>query len=255
VIDLSTRAREIATFLGLPEDQCLARLQLGFGEQHRRVNDDFRRVNPKTDDELLAWYRTTPEYIWELSAYHADAGFNYSGMCGGIAERLKADGVRRVLCLGDGIGDLTLTLAKAGFESWYHDMAGSRTMAFAEHRFKMHGADFRYLATPDFEPGIVIDGYQFDAVVSLDYLEHVTSVESWVRAIHETLKPGGLFCSQNAFDCGSGPDGAIPCHLAVNDKFAHAAPHTNGMALWDHLLINEIGFEQLSSNWYRKATQ
>jgi 2-polyprenyl-3-methyl-5-hydroxy-6-metoxy-1,4-benzoquinol methylase len=176
MIDLSTRAREIATFLGLPEDQCLARLQLG------------------------------------------------------------------VLCLGDGIGDLTLMLAKAGLEAWYHDLHDSRTMAFAEHRFKMHGADFRYLATPDFEPGIVFEGYPFDAVVSLDFLEHVNCVDRWAAAIFETLRPGGLFCSQNAFNIGSGDSGSIPMHLSINDKYEKE---------WDPLLFS-LGFVQLSSNWYQK---
>jgi SAM-dependent methyltransferase len=250
--DISERAREISAFLGKSEAECIARLQLGFGHQHKCVNDDFRRCNPKTDAELLDWYRTTEQYIWELSAYHADEGFNYAGMCAGIAERLKAEGTRSVLCLGDGIGDLTLTLARAGFEAWYHDLADSKTMAFAASRFKAHGVDFRYIATGDFNPDIVFTMYPFDAVVSLDFLEHVNDVPGWMSAVHETLRPGGLVCCQNAFDCGSGTDGAIPCHLSVNDKYAHAAPHTDGLALWDYLLIKEIGFQQIGPNWYRK---
>ena len=84
-----TRAQEIAAFLGIPESEAAARLAKGFGYQHQAVNDDFRRCNPRTDEELLNWYRTTEEYIWELSAYHDDPGFNYSGMCSGIITRLK----------------------------------------------------------------------------------------------------------------------------------------------------------------------
>lgn len=248
---LIERAREIAAFLGKPEAECIQRLQLGFGYQHQKVNDDFRRVNPKTDDELLAWYRTTEEYIWELSAYHCDQGFNYWGMCFGIAERLKAAGSRSVLCLGDGIGDLTLGLRLAGFHSVYHDLHESRTAEYARFRNLTHAKAFQSLMTAGWDP--VDADSEFDAVVSLDYLEHVTDVPAWVRAVHLALKPGGLFMAQNAFDCGSGPDGAIPCHLSVNDKFAHAAPHTEGMALWDYLLTKEIGFVQESSNWYRKA--
>jgi predicted methyltransferase len=73
-------------------------------------------------------------------------------------------------------------------------------------------------------------------------LEHVPNVEAWVSAIFAALKPGGLFCAQNAFACGSGPDGSIPMHLAVNDRFEHD---------WDPLLT-AVGFEQISSNWYRR---
>jgi 2-polyprenyl-3-methyl-5-hydroxy-6-metoxy-1,4-benzoquinol methylase len=245
--DLTDCAREIAAFLGRSEAECLARLQLGFGYQHKRVNDDFRRVNPRTEAELLDWYRTTEEYIWELSAYHADPGFNYSGMCAGIAERLKAEGMRTVLCLGDGIGDLTLTLARAGFEAWYHDLHDSQTMAFAQSRFAMYGVDFRYLATPDFDPAIVIggegdDARPFDAVVSLDYLEHVVNVDLWVEAIFETLMPGGIFVAQNAFNIGSGKDGSIPMHLDINDRYEKE---------WDALLF-ALGFTQMGPQWYRK---
>jgi SAM-dependent methyltransferase len=250
-MSIESRAAEIAEFLGKPYDECLARLSLGFGHQHKMVNDDFRRWNPQTDDELLNWYRTTEEYIWELSAYHADEGFNYTGMCSGIAERLKAEDCKRVLCLGDGIGDLTLALQKHKIDSVYHDLAGSRTAAFAEYRIGKSGGIFWHALTNGWSIKLP-PGCDMDAVVSLDYLEHVPNVEEWCKTIYDVLRPGGLFCAQNAFDCGSGPNGAIPCHLSINDKYAHAAPHTNGMALWDHLLINELGFHQDSSNWYVK---
>lgn len=263
--ELVERAREIASFLGIPEGDAISRLSLGFGHQHQRVNDDFRRVNPRTDEELLDWYRTTEEYIWELTSYHIDPGFNYAGMCAGIADRLKAEGANRVLCLGDGIGDLTLDCQRAGLDTVYHDLAGSRTAAFAESRGvrnmltsrkwkpPLDDAEYCYACERDFRDDYSsCDHCEFDAVVSLDFLEHVTDVPAWCRAIFAALKPGGLFCAQNAFDCGSGPDGAIPCHLKINDKYAHAAAHTEGMALWDWLLIREIGFEQVGSNWYRR---
>jgi SAM-dependent methyltransferase len=260
---IETRASEIAQFLGIPEPQALHRLRQGFGYQHGEVNRDFRRSGARESDpeSLLNWYRTTEEYIWELSAYHADAGFNYSGMCGGIAERLKAEGVERfkaagvypVLCLGDGIGDLTLALRLAGFDAVYHDLYESRTAQFARFRNLLHAPKFESFMTTGWQPMDVDEGFStndFDAVVSLDFMEHVTDVPAWCRAVHAALKPGGLFCAQNAFDCGSGASGSIPCHLEVNDKFAHAG--ATGKARWDELLIDELGFFQESSNWYRK---
>ncbi len=257
--DLQSRAAEIAQFLGIPVEQAIERLSKGFGYQHQAVNDDFRRCNPQTDEELLNWYRTTEQYIWELSAYHADPGFNYSGMCAGIAERLKADGRKRVLCLGDGIGGLTLALAGAGFATGprpegypvavYHDLTDSKTADFAKQRIMAVTGEFIASRSLTFKPSI--DPNRYDAIISLDFLEHVTDVPAWCAAIHVALKPGGLFCAQNAFDCGSGPDGAIPCHLKVNDKYAHAASETDRRALWD-VLLDEIGFKAEGSNWYRK---
>ena len=114
VIGELQRARELSIFLGRPLDWCKEKLFRGFGPLHQAVAEDFRAANPQSDDELLNWYRTTEAYIWELSAYHSNSAFNYMGMCQGIAERLSTCGVKRVLCLGDGIGDLTLALWRAG---------------------------------------------------------------------------------------------------------------------------------------------
>ena len=253
---LEARAREIAEFLGIPEADAIAKLSRGFGELHNEVTADFRRANPQTDEELLNWYRTTDKYIWELTAYHLDPGFNYSGMCEGIVNRLRVEAPGgKFLALGDGIGDLTLALHRMDADSIavYHDLARSRTAEFAWYRFlKQTGDHQTFCLAEDWSPKMDWFGHGYDAIVSLDFLEHCVDVEGYVRAIYAALKPGGLLCAQNGFDCGSGPDGSIPMHLSRNDKYAHATPETNGMALWDHLLIKQIGFIQEGSNWYRK---
>lgn len=247
------RAQEIAAFLGIPEEQAIIRLNKGFGYQHQAVAEDWRKVNPQTDAEILEWYRNTESYIWELSAYHADPGFNYSGMCQGIAARLKASDVNSVLCLGDGIGDLTLSMHLAGFNAIYHDLAGSRTHQFAEFRFNRHtGRSMEFCSTYNWEPDLTWEDFPederidaYDAIVSLDFLEHVTDVPLWTAAIFEALKPGGIFVAQNAFACGSGPDGSMPMHLARNDRFERD---------WDPLLFS-LGFKQLGPQWYQKPAE
>jgi 2-polyprenyl-3-methyl-5-hydroxy-6-metoxy-1,4-benzoquinol methylase len=238
------RAAEISMFLGVSWEEAHAKLAQGFGPLHNAVSEDFRRANPQTEEELLNWYRTTEAYIWELSAYHEDLGFNYAGICQGIINGLKAHGVKSVLCLGDGIGDLTLAAHRAGMETYYHDLSGSRTAAYADFRhWRANGEGLPHLYTSTFSP---TSGtwhlLQLDAIASLDFLEHVDCVEQWVRAIHAALKPGGIFCVQNAFAIGSGPQGDMPMHLACNDRFEKD---------WDRLLV-DVGFCQLASNWYQK---
>lgn len=255
----AARAYELAAFLKLPIEQVQRRLNQGFGPLHNAVTADFNRVAPKTDEELLAWYRTTEAYIWELTAYHCDAGFNYSGMCEGIItrlkthrwERLKPMGAElgmlpepppyRVLCLGDGVGTLTIKMKEAGLQPVYHDLAGSRTAAFAWARFNMRFADPPGdWCTNGFAPPQELGG--FDAVCSLDFLEHCINVEDWVRFVFGSLKPGGLFAAQNAFAIGSGPQGDMPMHLACNDRWEKD---------WDPLLTS-VGFVQLAPQWYQR---
>jgi dTDP-4-dehydrorhamnose reductase len=244
-LDTAERAREIALFLSLGETECVDRLARGFHAAHADVAADFRSANPRDDHELLNWYRATSAYIWELSAYHCDAGFNYSGLCRGIADRLKSVGARRVLCLGDGIGDLTLTLRQHGMDATYHDLAGSRTAAFAHHRFRMRLGDSMPACreTKDWDPRPLLDSQPFDAVASLDFLEHVTDVPAWSRVIREALVPGGLFVAQNAFAIGSGANGSIPCHLERNDRYEREwAP-----------LMNSLDMRQEGDIWWKKA--
>ena len=265
MLTIEQRALEIARFLAKPYEFCLARLKQGFGYLHGQVAQDWRNANPKTDDEILEWYRNTEAYIWELSAYHLDPGFNYEGMLTGVSESLRAKGVQMVLCLGDGIGDLTLRLAMDGFVPTYHDLAASQTAFFALNRLidntewrdldiwgipvnkrQRHGRRFSYTVahslTSGWEPDGAFTHAPFDAVVSLDFLEHVTHVEAWVRAIYAALRPGGWLMAQNAFACGSGENGSMPMHLARNDRFEKD---------WDPLLL-AVGFRQESSNWYQK---
>ncbi len=163
-------------------------------------------------------------------------------MCAGIAERLKAAGAEKVLVLGDGIGELTLSLREAGFDATYHDLADSRTSEFAHFRFFRFKQEGESQCTEGWEPKFT---GQFDAVCSMDFLEHVTDVPRWCEAIKAVLKPGGFLCAQNAFGIGSGENGSMPMHLAVNDKYERE---------WDPMLFG-MGFRQLSSNWYESPAE
>jgi cyclopropane fatty-acyl-phospholipid synthase-like methyltransferase len=145
-----------------------------------------------------------------------------------------------VLCLGDGIGDLTLALRRAGINATYHDLAGSRTADFAHFRFYMHGFEGPSEMTDGWSPQFS-EGY--DCVISLDFLEHVTDVPSWAVAVRRALRPGGLFCAQNAFAIGSGANGSIPMHLDRNDRYEKE---------WDPMLAG-LGFSQLAPQWYQVA--
>ena len=203
-------------------------------------------MNPKTDEELLEWYRNTEAYIWELTAYHCDAGFNYAGMCNGIVEALKSKGVGRVLCLGDGTGDLSLAINASGMAVTYHDLYKSKTSEFAKSRFIARlgaGHTISTNETADFSP--LISETKYDAIVSLDFLEHLPNVQHWVETSYNNLRPGGWLVTQNAFNCGSGPEGSIPMHLVVNDHYEHD---------WEPLLssLGFIGETSLPCHWHRR---
>ena len=88
-----------------------------------------------------------------------------------------------------------------------------------------------------------MNGVPYDAVVSLDYLEHLPNVEAWTAAIKSSLVPNGIICCQNAFGIGSGPSGSLPMHLPSNDRFEKD---------WDPHLAS-LGIRQLSPQLYQRA--
>jgi len=238
--DLIYRAREIAAFLKMDTLECLTRLRKGFHFNHEEVAKDFRAAGIKNDDDLLAWYQKTEAYIWELTAYHTDIGWNYKGMSEGIAVKLLNENPRqKVIVIGDGVGTMSIALKKAGLDPVYHDLDGSRTLAFAEARFSMRFGGMRVSPNVGWTP--CLPG-EMDTVISFDFMEHLTDVEAWVREVHHSLKPGGQFLAQNAFNCGSGDQGPIPCHLERNDRYEKD---------WGPLM-DTVGFDILPGNWWRK---
>jgi cyclopropane fatty-acyl-phospholipid synthase-like methyltransferase len=139
------------------------------------------------------------------------------------------------------LGTCLWTLAKAGLKPTYHDLKDSKTAGYAQFRFERAGYDIATRFTDSFDP--TLGSRLFDGVVALDFLEHVINVPEWVGHIHKALKKGGVFMAQNAFAIGSGPDGSIPMHLQVNDRFEHD---------WIPLL-KDIGFENPNGgDWWVK---
>lgn len=243
--DVRDRATEIGTFLGVAVDPAAARLTLGFQANHAKVAESFREFRPDSDARLLEWYRNTDAYIWELTAYHLDQGFNYRGMCQGIIDRLKTTGHPRVLSLGDGVGDFTIQAQEAGLWAVYHDLLGSKTSNFAAFRIarRQFPTAVEFLLTGGWEPDFEDRG-DYDAVIALDFFEHLTDVEGWARAVYNVLRPGGVFLAQNAFAIGDDEHGgSIPMHLTRNNRFEHD---------WIPLL-NSIGFTpEPNSGWWVK---
>lgn len=242
-MEIEELASEISLYLAIPKAAALDRLRQGFGVLHNAVTEDFRRANPKTDDDLLRWYRETEAYIWELAAYHLHEGFNYAGMCKGICDRLKIIPGCRVLVLGDGIGTMTISLKQAGVDATYHDLAGSKTAGFAALRYwRRIGEIMPQLLTTGWAPELGPPA-QYDAVVSADFFEHVTDVPAWTDAVQRVLKPGGVMLAQNAFAIGSGDNGSMPMHLARNDRFEKD---------WRGLLLGS-GWSDAQGNWWQKC--
>lgn len=215
-------SKQIAKFLNVDPTYAKQRLQKGFHENHRMVAEDF--IQNKTDvnnpDSLLNWYRITDAYIWELSSYHLEPMFNYIGMCHGIAQGFKNTNRNDILCLGDGIGTLSLECFRHKLNVTYHDLKDGKTCNFALSRFKSEDAEVETLFTDNWNPSLGEN--KFDGIVALDFFEHLVNVEEWISAVFTALKSDGAFIAQNAFAIGDAEHGnSIPMHLSINNKYAY----------------------------------
>ncbi len=105
-----------------------------------------------------------------------------------IQQRLETQGAKSILDVGCGAGFTSNALAASGFQVTGVDLSLSSLEAARRHdssgRATYVHADANHLPFPD---------AHFDAVCSLDFLEHVEDPARAIREIARVLKPGGLF--------------------------------------------------------------
>jgi 2-polyprenyl-3-methyl-5-hydroxy-6-metoxy-1,4-benzoquinol methylase len=124
----------------------------------------------------------------------------------------------KILCLGDGLGVDSIILASAGFSVDYIDFDQSLMSRCAEQNLKnaieSHNQELKLsiLKVPD---------SPYDAIVSLEVIEHVPDPRNFLKFMADNLKPGGLVFISECFD---GIYDRWPTHLYLNEKFASTLP-------------------------------
>ncbi len=96
----------------------------------------------------------------------------------------------KILDLGCGAGLISEPLARLGAVVTGVD-AAAENIAVAKIHAGQVELDIEYISTT--AEALVNDGRQFDAVVSLEVIEHVADVQGFVQACYALLKPGSMF--------------------------------------------------------------
>ena len=181
----------------------------------RREGEDAvaqqRVAEAATEQPVLAYYASTPHYLYELSYWEACRDKQWWFQ---VVERAcRGYGLKRVLDFGGGIGGLSLHLNRRGIRCDYLDIAGP-TKTYATWRFARHGqAPTMYDVGSPMQPP---DG-GYDAVVAWDVLEHLFDLEGAIAQIARLLRPGGWFLSKSTFAVEGQRHEA--CHLKQHARF------------------------------------
>lgn len=181
----------------------------------------WNALNPKTKEEIIAFYSKTPFYIPQLSFWHMQ---RYQR-----ALRRKIIGVSRgrILDYGGGTGDLSLELAKRGFDVTYADIGGE-TFRFADWLFTKYGV---FVKRNDLFRESISGIY--DTILCIDVIEHVEDPKGVLDTFTQHLSKGGFLVITNL---------ALEGHSDVDPM--HNPIHFDAEAY-----LISLGFKKHTSGW------
>lgn len=166
---------EITEYLMLSRNETIAMLKLG-----TRLNALlWHTYHPETEKEIRIFYEITPFYIFDLAYWHME---RYQRK---FRDKVVEVAYGDTLDYGGGIGDLSVRLAEKGLSVTYGDMPGA-TLEFAKWLFIKRGYDIKIIDLGKEHPS-----NQYDTIICIDVIEHVTDPVDTLNRISGSLKDKG----------------------------------------------------------------
>jgi glycosyltransferase involved in cell wall biosynthesis/SAM-dependent methyltransferase len=215
----ASNAEETATYIDIRQLACEVNAITGwdYDEVYRRLNEEYNHpgitvrkawelAQPKTEQEIDSFYRSTDSYIFDLMVEsHRIVRQSWrSAVLDYITQTFSSsESSLRLLDYGGGVGTDAIYFAQRGLSVDYYDLVGM-TSAFALQRFRAKLLPIESISA-------VTDKY--DVIISFEVLEHLTDPIKSAEALTAHLKPTGLLFLTEAFNL-IGPD--YPSHLPQN---------------------------------------
>lgn len=228
---------DLSSFTGLSKEACLERVRSYSLEE---LATAWKTADPKTPEEIVAFYQSTDLYIWELMQWHAStARQQYWRAISYVAEHHPpGQGWRRVYDFGCGVGTDGLFFATRGYDVTLVDVE-SPPFRFARHRFERRGVRGRFVESKGPLPDP--DG-EYDVVICFDVFEHMPDPLGAAARLAGALRKHGLLVQQGGFS----DEGYHPCHLH------HGITLYGGLRWQIHLL--KLGFQNVNGLVYKKTS-
>src|SRR4051812_18112549 len=156
----------------------------------------WHEADPRTPEEMLAFYATTDLYVWELMQWHASpARQPFWAALSRLVALQSPDVTPRVFDFGCGVGTDALFLRSKGFNVTLVDVDGP-AFRFAQHRFERRGWDATFEVSTSVQPA---PKGTFDAIVCFDVFEHLPDPLSAAKTLSDSLRPGGFLVQNGEF--------------------------------------------------------
>ncbi len=228
VLSEANVVQSISAVSGKPEEWVSQKVEQEKRVDGMSVSADVRAFDVvpfQPSSQMDNLYRSGISFALELAANYSDsarikmAAFIVVRLC---TERTRLGRNLKVLAVGDGIGSDSIRLAGAGFDVDYMDYESSVTSQVAHENFKKFKSEggsavggLKVLNRHE------IDSGNYDAVISLEVIEHVEYPHQFLDFLKLQLKTNGLLFLS---DCFSGIKLNWQTHLLSNERLSGLLP-------------------------------
>ena len=222
---------DISEFLKIPKETVISKMRNGM----LQVKDDWEKANPKTEEEVIKFYKKCKNYIFDLAEWHEQAYQKKWDL--DLIKIVKTINpmAKTVLDYGCGIGSNGFLFHEAGFDVTLVDLE-SFSLDFAGFLIKKYNLSINVIKIDKED---IKD--KFDVILCLDTIEHVVDPKGLLEKLVSYLNPEGkLFLTVVE------PDPYHPMHFRVKADFWDYVKKLNQENKIGHLWFYKFGYYLLN---------
>jgi len=174
----------------------------------RLIGSKWKEQNPQTSKEITNFYKTTPDYVYDLTNWHFGNRRQFDDK---LINNLVQSQSKNILDYGGGIGINSHRLCRAGLKVTLADL-DSVTLDFAKFRRDKYGLNYKiWCVDTEQKPKT-----KYDAIICLDVLEHLSEVEL-IKTIDTLISLKSEDC-QIIITTNFGKTDLHPMHIDLSEK-------------------------------------
>ncbi|NIM46669.1 MAG: methyltransferase domain-containing protein [Candidatus Aenigmarchaeota archaeon] len=172
---------DLSEFLKISKDNVISKMKKGVF----LVKDDWIKANPKTEEEVIKFYKNCKNYLFDLAAWHEQPyKKQWDLQLIEVVKKIEPS-VKTILDYGCGIGSNGFLFHEAGFNVTLADL-DSFTLDFAKFIIKKYGLPIKVIEVDKEEVKS-----KFDVIICLDTLEHILDPKTLLEKLSHYLNPEG----------------------------------------------------------------